>query len=177
MHALEIQSVTKRYGDEAVVDDLTFTVAPGRVTGFLGPNGAGKSTTMKVLLDLAAADHWRATIGGVGIEAGELLYLPADDNATGSFDGIGAALVINFRSGTPEQRADRLEPCRVARQEVERDDVVLAEGLLQHVLRAQLDVRILEARLDAHHLGCVQQQIAQGVEARLETARAAVAIG
>jgi ABC-2 type transport system ATP-binding protein len=64
MYALEIQNVTKRYGDEAVVDDLTFTVAPGCVTGFLGPNGAGKSTTMKVLLDLASADHGHATIGG-----------------------------------------------------------------------------------------------------------------
>ena len=37
---------------------------PGRVTGFLGPNGSGKSTTMKILLDLAAADHGTATIGG-----------------------------------------------------------------------------------------------------------------
>ena len=50
MYPLEINHVTKRYGREVVVDDLTFTVAAGRVTGFLGPNGAGKSTTMKVLL-------------------------------------------------------------------------------------------------------------------------------
>ena len=56
MHTLEIEHVTKRYGHEVVVDDLSFTVRPGRVTGFLGPNGAGKSTTMKVLLDLASAD-------------------------------------------------------------------------------------------------------------------------
>jgi ABC-2 type transport system ATP-binding protein len=47
-----------------VLDNLTFTVQPGRVTGFLGPNGAGKSTAMKILLDLAKADHGRATIGG-----------------------------------------------------------------------------------------------------------------
>ena len=64
MHALEIEHVTKRYGDAVVVEDLTFTVRPGRVTGFLGPNGAGKSTTMKILLDLASADAGRATIGG-----------------------------------------------------------------------------------------------------------------
>jgi ABC-2 type transport system ATP-binding protein len=65
MHALEIEHVTKRYGHDMVVDDLSFTVEPGRVTGFLGPNGAGKSTTMKILLDLASADRGRATIGGI----------------------------------------------------------------------------------------------------------------
>jgi ABC-2 type transport system ATP-binding protein len=64
MYTLEIENVTKRYGRDLVVDDLTFTVQPGRVTGFLGPNGAGKSTTMKILLDLAKADRGRATIGG-----------------------------------------------------------------------------------------------------------------
>jgi ABC-2 type transport system ATP-binding protein len=64
MLALTIDHVTKHYGKDVVVDDLTFTVAPGRVTCFLGPNGAGKSTTMKILLDLAAADHGHAAIGG-----------------------------------------------------------------------------------------------------------------
>jgi ABC-2 type transport system ATP-binding protein len=64
MHPLQIDHVTKRYGHTAVVEDLSFEVQPGRVTGFLGPNGAGKSTTMKVLLDLASADEGRATIGG-----------------------------------------------------------------------------------------------------------------
>ncbi len=64
MYSLEIEHLTKSYGHEMAVDDLTFTVAPGRVTCFLGPNGAGKSTTMKILLDLAKADHGHATIGG-----------------------------------------------------------------------------------------------------------------
>lgn len=64
MRAIEIDHVTKRYGRNVVVDDLSFTVRPGRVTGFLGPNGAGKSTTMKILLDLASADRGTATIGG-----------------------------------------------------------------------------------------------------------------
>jgi ABC-2 type transport system ATP-binding protein len=63
--ALEIEHVTKSYGHHTVVDDLSFTVQPGRVTGFLGPNGAGKSTTMKILLDLTSADKGAATIGGV----------------------------------------------------------------------------------------------------------------
>ncbi len=64
MHPLQVRQVTKRYGHEVVVDDLTFTVQPGLVTAFLGPNGAGKSTTMKILLDLARADSGHATIGG-----------------------------------------------------------------------------------------------------------------
>ncbi|HEX6335456.1 MAG TPA: ATP-binding cassette domain-containing protein [Jiangellaceae bacterium] len=64
MHPLRLEHVTKTYGHDVVVDDLSFTVEPGRVTGFLGPNGAGKSTTMKILLDLASADKGRATIGG-----------------------------------------------------------------------------------------------------------------
>jgi ABC-2 type transport system ATP-binding protein len=64
MYTLEFDNVTKSYGHEVAVDNLTFTVQPGRVTGFLGPNGAGKSTAMKILLDLARADHGRATIGG-----------------------------------------------------------------------------------------------------------------
>ena len=64
-YPISVEGVTKTYGgDSAVVDDLSFVVAPGRVTGFLGPNGAGKSTTMKILLGLAAPTSGRATIGG-----------------------------------------------------------------------------------------------------------------
>lgn len=62
---ISVEHVTKSYGGVAVVDDLSFVVEPGRVTGFLGPNGAGKSTTMKVLLGLASATRGEATIGGV----------------------------------------------------------------------------------------------------------------
>jgi len=61
---LIVEHLTKHYGDHTVVDDLTFTVEPGRVTGFLGPNGSGKSTTMKMIVDLASADSGRASIGG-----------------------------------------------------------------------------------------------------------------
>ncbi|MFC5297641.1 ABC transporter ATP-binding protein [Brachybacterium tyrofermentans] len=63
--ALEVQGLTKRYGDRAVVDDLSFTCLPGSVTGFLGPNGAGKSTTLRVLTGLARGDSGRALVGGV----------------------------------------------------------------------------------------------------------------
>jgi ABC-2 type transport system ATP-binding protein len=49
---IEVNNLTKRYGDKVAVDGLTFTVKPGIVTGFLGPNGAGKSTTMRMILGL-----------------------------------------------------------------------------------------------------------------------------
>ena len=61
---IEARGLTKRYGDKVAVDDLTFTVEPGRVTGFLGPNGAGKSTTMRMILGLDAPTRGSATVNG-----------------------------------------------------------------------------------------------------------------
>jgi len=51
---IEATALTKDYGDKRAVDDLSFTVRPGIVTGFLGPNGSGKSTTMRLILELDA---------------------------------------------------------------------------------------------------------------------------
>src|SRR6266576_117533 len=61
---IEVERLSKRFGPVTAVDDLSFTVRPGRVTGFLGPNGAGKTTTMRVILGLDAADAGTATVGG-----------------------------------------------------------------------------------------------------------------
>src|ERR1700730_11157838 len=61
---IEARDLTKRYGDKLAVDHLSFTVEPGRVTGFLGPNGAGKSTTMRLILGLDRPHSGTATIGG-----------------------------------------------------------------------------------------------------------------
>jgi ABC-2 type transport system ATP-binding protein len=61
---IEAKNLTKRYGDKVAVDDLSFTVEPGTVTGFLGPNGAGKSTTMRLLLGLDRPNSGDATIDG-----------------------------------------------------------------------------------------------------------------
>jgi len=62
---IEVEHITKRYGDKVAVDDLSFVARPGAVTGFLGPNGAGKSTTMRVILGLDAPDAGHALINGV----------------------------------------------------------------------------------------------------------------
>ncbi|WP_026218522.1 ABC transporter ATP-binding protein [Embleya scabrispora] len=61
---IEVNELTKRYGHTVAVDALTFTVRPGRVTGFLGPNGSGKSTTLRILLGLCAATSGTALIDG-----------------------------------------------------------------------------------------------------------------
>jgi ABC-2 type transport system ATP-binding protein len=61
---IEVRRLTKRYGPAVAVDDLTFDVVPGRVTGFLGPNGAGKSTTMRLILGLDEPDAGTAMVGG-----------------------------------------------------------------------------------------------------------------
>ncbi|MFG3347309.1 ABC transporter ATP-binding protein [Streptomyces sp. NPDC048018] len=61
---IRAEELTKRYGDRTVVQDLSFTVRPGSVTGFLGPNGAGKSTTLRMLLGLDAPTRGRATVAG-----------------------------------------------------------------------------------------------------------------
>jgi len=58
------RGLTKRYGTRTAVDDVSFTVAPGRVTGFLGPNGAGKSTTMRMILGLDRPTSGSVTVNG-----------------------------------------------------------------------------------------------------------------
>ncbi|HVV20963.1 MAG TPA: ABC transporter ATP-binding protein [Pseudonocardiaceae bacterium] len=61
---IEAEGLTKRYGRTLAVDNLSFSVRPGRVTGFLGPNGAGKSTTMRMILGLDTPDGGRVTVDG-----------------------------------------------------------------------------------------------------------------
>ncbi len=61
---IEMNRVTKRFGRVTAVDDLSFTVRPGHVTGFLGPNGAGKTTTMRIILGLDAPTSGTALVGG-----------------------------------------------------------------------------------------------------------------
>jgi ABC-2 type transport system ATP-binding protein len=78
---ITVERLTKKYGNTLAVDDITFTAAAGRVTGFLGPNGAGKSTTMRIMVGLTRATAGTVTISGrkfadlpnPGLEVGVLL--------------------------------------------------------------------------------------------------------
>ncbi len=62
--AIEVVNLTKVYGNTKAVDDLSFSIEPGTITGFLGPNGAGKTTTFKMLVGLAAPTSGRAEVFG-----------------------------------------------------------------------------------------------------------------
>ncbi|ADI03524.1 ABC transporter ATP-binding protein [Streptomyces bingchenggensis BCW-1] len=84
---IEVCGLTKRYGEVLAVDDLTFAVRPGEVTGFLGPNGAGKSTTLRMILGLDAASSGTATVGGRPYSA-----QPAPLKAVGALLDAGAVL-------------------------------------------------------------------------------------
>jgi ABC-2 type transport system ATP-binding protein len=83
--------LTKHYGDTVAVDEVTFTVQPGRVTGFLGPNGAGKSTTMRMILGLD-----RPTAGSVSVNGTSYRELPAPLRSVGAL--LDAKAVDSGRS-------------------------------------------------------------------------------
>ncbi|WP_157007149.1 ATP-binding cassette domain-containing protein [Agromyces laixinhei] len=86
--SIEVSGLSKQFGPLTAVDDLSFTVQPGKVTGFLGPNGAGKTTTLRVLLGLERASAGTATFGGTPYSA-----LPRP------LETVGAALDANFHPG------------------------------------------------------------------------------
>jgi ABC-2 type transport system ATP-binding protein len=109
MTRIEVRGLTKRYGPNVVVDDLSFTVEPGQVTGFLGPNGAGKSTTMRMIVGLARPTGGTVTVGGHRYadlpvpltEVGALLDAGAIDGHRTAYDHLLALAVSN---GLPRRR-------------------------------------------------------------------------
>jgi ABC-2 type transport system ATP-binding protein len=125
---LEVRGLTKRFGKTTAVEDLTFAIAPGRITGFLGPNGAGKTTTLRILLGLVHASSGEALVAGSS-------YRKLEDPAR----AVGAVLeasnyhpvrsgrdhlrVLAAAAGIPEARVDEVledvELTGVARRKVE----------------------------------------------------------
>ncbi|MEU6335577.1 ATP-binding cassette domain-containing protein [Streptomyces cellulosae] len=87
MTSIDVRDLTKEYGARRAVDDLTFTVPPGRVTGFLGPNGAGKSTTVRLVLGLD-----RPTSGSAGLGGRPYASLREPLRTVGALLDAGAAL-------------------------------------------------------------------------------------
>ncbi|HYN74578.1 MAG TPA: ATP-binding cassette domain-containing protein [Candidatus Limnocylindria bacterium] len=108
---IEIAGLTKTFGRTRAVDDLTFSVAAGRVTGFLGPNGAGKTTTLRCLLGLVTPTAGTATVDGRPYAALEhpLTTVGAALEATGFHPGRTGRdhlRVLCRSAGIPERRAD-----------------------------------------------------------------------
>jgi ABC-2 type transport system ATP-binding protein len=68
---LELHDVTKRYGERLALDQVSFTVGDGRLTGFVGGNGAGKTTTMRIILGVLASDGGTVTLGGETLTAAD----------------------------------------------------------------------------------------------------------
>jgi ABC-2 type transport system ATP-binding protein len=110
---IEINGLTKRFGSFLAVDDLTFAVEPGRITGFLGPNGAGKTTTLRMLLGLVHPTAGTATIDGVAYHdlpdpLGTVgAALEATDFHPGR-SGRDHLRVMAAASGAPDSRVDEL---------------------------------------------------------------------
>ena len=108
---IEVSGLTKVYGRLRAVDDLSFTVRPGRVTGFLGPNGAGKTTTLRMVLGLVTPTRGGATIGGSRYAdlAEPLRHVGAVLEASGAHKGRTGRnhlRVICAAAGLPRSRAD-----------------------------------------------------------------------
>jgi ABC-2 type transport system ATP-binding protein len=108
-----IDHISKKYGQQVAVDDLSFTVKPGVVTGFLGPNGAGKSTTMRMIIGLDRPDTGQITIDGKRYtehrapihEVGALLEAKAVHPARSARNHL---LAIGATTGVPAKRVDEV---------------------------------------------------------------------
>ena len=110
---IEAHGLTKRYGDKLAVDDLTFTIKPGIVTGFLGPNGAGKSTTIRMIMGLDEPTAGSVTVNGRPYaehaaplrEVGALLEARAVHTGRSAYNHL---LALAATTGVPRRRVDEV---------------------------------------------------------------------
>jgi ABC-2 type transport system ATP-binding protein len=110
---IEARAVSKRYGEKVAVDDLTFTVKPGVVTGFLGPNGAGKSTTIRMIMGLDSPTSGSVTVNGKLYkrhaaplhEVGALLEAKAVHTGRSAYNHL---LALALSTGIPRRRVDEV---------------------------------------------------------------------
>src|ERR671911_232980 len=125
--AIVVQGLTKRYGELTAVDDLSFSVRRGTVTGFLGPNGAGKTTALKTIVGIARPTAGRALINGAPIEAAhaDARVLGVYIEPTGAHPGRSArnhlrslAAMVDIPSARVEEVLEIVELSHVAGRRV-----------------------------------------------------------
>ena len=113
---IQIQNITKSYGDFKAVDDVSFDVPSGRIVGFLGPNGAGKTTTIKIVTGVLNADSGNVLINGVNNRANpveakkQIGYIPDNNDVFLRLKGIEYINFIADMYGVdPQVRKERIE--------------------------------------------------------------------
>jgi ABC-2 type transport system ATP-binding protein len=110
---LEISHVTKRYRNITVVDDVSFTVRPGEVTGYLGPNGSGKSTTVKIVTMLIEASEGKVLLDGRDIREDPIAfkrrlgYVPEEAILYSYLTGLEYLQLMGCLRGIPPRLTDR----------------------------------------------------------------------
>ena len=113
---IEARNLTKDYGSKRAVDDLSFTVEPGVVTGFLGPNGSGKSTTMRLILGLDGPTAGEVSVNGEHYrdlaaplhEVGALLEARSVHTGRSAYNHLLALAQTHGITKTPRSGVDRL---------------------------------------------------------------------
>ena len=118
MAIIQVHGLVKRYGPVTAVDNLSFEVQPGTVTGFLGPNGAGKTTTLRMLLGLVSPDAGQATINGHPYTG-----LPEP------LHRVGAVLEVGFHPGRTARAQLRIQALSAEVDPSRVDDVLRLVGL------------------------------------------------
>jgi ABC-2 type transport system ATP-binding protein len=144
---IEVEGLTKYYGERAAVQDVTFSVPPGQVLGFLGPNGAGKSTTMRILTGYLGATSGKASVAGFDVMSQSMEvrrrigYLPETAPLYNEMRVAGFLnLMCKLRGVPPSRRRFRvdeaIDACGLGER---RDEVIgrLSRGLRQRVGLAQ----------------------------------------
>ena len=107
---LEVRELTKRFGGNAVVDHVSFTIRPGEITGYLGPNGSGKSTTVKMMTGLLHPTEGQILFEGRNIRdhstafKQRLGYVPEEPNLYGYLTGLEYLELAGGLRGLPEDR-------------------------------------------------------------------------
>jgi ABC-2 type transport system ATP-binding protein len=144
---IELQGVTKRYGDKAVVRDVSFSVSRGEILGFLGPNGAGKTTTLRMIAGYTTASEGRVLVAGHDMAEDNVAatrqigYVPEHPPLYGALDVRAFLRFVAKAKGVPRAAARAeieraVEACRL--QDAFRTEIFkLSKGYRQRVALAQ----------------------------------------